>query len=172
MAGTTTTYALDYPTSSDLVRNGATAIQTLAQDVDTLLASTYLEPTSHVSTNTNYTRTTGSTTFGAVTGAPTQTIVTGKTGIVVIILTADIANATTTGNGMALTYNLTGTGGFTGGLARAITTQNARTGASLVQIHSLSANSTYTLTLQAASLAGSSQSLVVYNHTIQSLNIG
>jgi hypothetical protein len=73
---------------------------------------------------------------------------------------------------MALTYNLTGTGGFTGGFAKAITTQNARTGASLVQIHSLSANSTYTLTLQGASLAGTSQSLQVYNHTIQSINLG
>lgn len=171
MAGTTTNYALDYPTSTDLVRNGATAIQTLATDVDTLLSSTYIVQTTHISTNTTYSRS-GSTTFGAITGAPTQTITTGASGIVVIVLTADIANSTTTGNGMALTYNLVGPTTFTGGYAKAITTQNARTGASLVQLHALTANSSYTLTLQGASLAGTAQTLSVYNHTIQSLKIG
>jgi FHS family L-fucose permease-like MFS transporter len=110
--------------------------------------------------------------FGAITGAPTQTITTGDSGIVVIVLTADIANSTTTGNGMALTYNLVGPTTVTGGYAKAITTQNARTGASLVQIHSLTANSSYTLTLQGASLAGTAQTLNVYNHTIQSLKMG
>jgi hypothetical protein len=139
--------------------------------VDALLVGTYAVQTTHISTNTNYTRS-GSTTFGAITGAPTQTITTGKSGLVVIVLTADIANSTLTGNGMALTYNLTGPTTVTGGYAKAITTQNARTGASLVQFHALTANSTYTLTLQGASLAGTAQSLNVYNHTIQSLKMG
>ena len=171
MAGTTTNYALDYPTSTDLVRNGATAIQTLATDVDTLLASTYLPVTTHVSTTTGYSRASGSTTFGAFTSAPTQTITTGKSGVVAIILTADMANSTTTGNGMALSYTLS-SGAFTSSFARAITTQNARTGASFIYVHDLDANTPYTLTLQGASLAGTSQTLNVYNHTIQSINLG
>lgn len=171
MAGNTTNYALAYPSSTDDISAGAARIQELADDLDALLVGTYLVPTTHVSTNTNYSRT-GSTTFGAITGAPTQSITTGKSGIVVIMLTADIANTTTTGNGMALTYNLTGPTTVTGGYAKAITTQNARTGASLVQVHSLTANSTYTLTLQGASIAGTSQVLNVYNHTIQSLKLG
>lgn len=171
MAGTTTNYGLAYPTSTDNLSDGAAKIQELAEDVDTLLASTYLVQTTHISTNTNYSRS-GSTTFGAITGAPTQTITTGDSGIVVIVLTADIANTTTTGNGMALTYNLVGPTTVTGGYAKAITTQNARTGASLVQIHSLTANSSYTLTLQGASIAGTAQTLNVYNHTIQSLKMG
>jgi len=37
MAGTTTNYAWDYPTSTDYVKDGATAIQTLATDIDTTL---------------------------------------------------------------------------------------------------------------------------------------
>lgn len=38
MATTTTNYGFDVPTSSDLVKNGATAIATLGQDIDTFLA--------------------------------------------------------------------------------------------------------------------------------------
>jgi hypothetical protein len=37
MAGTTTNYAFNYPTSTDLVKDGATAIQTLATNVDTAM---------------------------------------------------------------------------------------------------------------------------------------
>jgi hypothetical protein len=37
MAGQTTNYLFDYPTSTDYVKDGATAIQTLATDVDTTL---------------------------------------------------------------------------------------------------------------------------------------
>lgn len=171
MAGSTTNYSLDYPTSTDLVRNGAAAIELLATDVDTLLNSNYLKLTTHVTSTTGYSRATGSTTFGAFTGAPTQTILTGKSGLVVIILTADIANSTSTANGMALSYSLSASG-FTPTFARAITTQNARTGASFVNVLQLTANTSYTLTLQGASLAGTSQNITVHNHTIQSINLG
>jgi hypothetical protein len=37
MAGTTSAFGWDYPTSTDLVKDGATAIQTLATDIDTSL---------------------------------------------------------------------------------------------------------------------------------------
>ena len=37
MAGQTTNYLFDYPTSTDYVKDGATAIETLATDVDTTL---------------------------------------------------------------------------------------------------------------------------------------
>jgi hypothetical protein len=37
MAGTTTNYGWTYPTSTDLVKDGATAIQTAVQDADTTL---------------------------------------------------------------------------------------------------------------------------------------
>ena len=37
MAGTTTNFSISYPTSTDLVTNGATAIQTVAQGFDTRL---------------------------------------------------------------------------------------------------------------------------------------
>jgi hypothetical protein len=37
MAGSTTNYGFDYPTSTDLLKDGATAIQTLATEIDTSL---------------------------------------------------------------------------------------------------------------------------------------
>ena len=38
MAGTTTNYAIPYPTSTDLVKDGATAQQSMATSIDTIMA--------------------------------------------------------------------------------------------------------------------------------------
>jgi len=51
MATTTTNYGFDIPTSSDLVKNGATAIATLGQDIDTQFAGL----TVNAQTGTTYT---------------------------------------------------------------------------------------------------------------------
>ena len=51
MATTTTNFAWDIPTSSDLVKNGATAIAELGQDIDTKLAGL----TVNAQTGTTYT---------------------------------------------------------------------------------------------------------------------
>lgn len=172
MAGTTTKYALPYPTSTDYLTNGATKIQELADRVETILSDNttgYLQVETEGSTVTGYTRASGTTSFGAFTGAPTYSITTGKTGRVMIILTADFANATTA-NGMAMSYSLSSSG-FTPDYATALTTQNARTGASFVYIHTLTPSTTYTLTLQGATLT-STGSLTVHNHTVQSIELG
>ena len=171
MAGTTTKYAIPYPSSTDYLADGATKIQELADRVDLVMSTTYLDVADKISTTTGYSRATGSTTFGAFTGAPTQNITTGPSAKVMIILTADIANSTSTANGMALSYSLSGSA-FTPTFAKAITTQNARTGASFVYVHSLTGNSSYTLTLQGASLSGTAQNITVHNHTIQTIELG
>lgn len=173
MAGTTTNYALAYPTSTDNLSDGANKIQELAEDIDTLLSDNgsggYLQTSTQGSTTTSYSRASGTTTFGAFTGAPTYSVTTGKSGRVMVILTADFANGTTA-NGMAVSYTLS-SGGFTPTYAKAITTQNARTGASFVWIHSLTANATYTLTLQGATLT-STGALNLYNHSVQFIELG
>ena len=51
MATTTTNYGFTVPTSSDLVKNGATAISTLGQDIDTKFAGL----TVNAQTGTTYT---------------------------------------------------------------------------------------------------------------------
>jgi hypothetical protein len=55
MAGTTTNNGWDYPTSTDYVKDGATAIQTLATDIDTSVGTGLLAWTSYTPTFTNFT---------------------------------------------------------------------------------------------------------------------
>jgi hypothetical protein len=50
MAGTTTNNGWDYPTSTDYVKDGATAIQTLADDIDTSVGTGLLQWTSYTPT--------------------------------------------------------------------------------------------------------------------------
>jgi hypothetical protein len=50
MAGTTTNNGWDYPTSTDYVKDGATAIQTLADDIDTSVGTGLLTWTSYTPT--------------------------------------------------------------------------------------------------------------------------
>lgn len=52
MAGTTTNNGWDYPTSTDYVKDGATAIQTLADDIDTSVGTGLLAWTSYTPTLT------------------------------------------------------------------------------------------------------------------------
>jgi hypothetical protein len=55
MAGVTTNNGWDYPTSTDYVKDGATAIQTLATDIDTSVGTGLLAWTSYTPTFTNLT---------------------------------------------------------------------------------------------------------------------
>jgi hypothetical protein len=52
MAGTTTNYGWTYPTSTDLVKDGATAIQTLATGIDTTSWTTNKAGLVHLNTTT------------------------------------------------------------------------------------------------------------------------
>lgn len=90
MAGSTTNYGFTFPTSTDLVKNGATDIQGLANSIDTWLvgsgiastgkafnAVSYLGSTDQSTTSTASTEKTGITT----------TFTTGKSGLVLVIAT-------------------------------------------------------------------------------------
>lgn len=99
MAGTTTNYAIDYPTSTDLVRNGATAMQTLATDVDTLLADTYLAVGAEDTVAPGTPSTTTSTTFIAVAGnsANSNTWTLGPSGVALVVLNVNVQHSSSTG---------------------------------------------------------------------------
>jgi hypothetical protein len=60
MAGVTTFNGWDYPTSTDYVKDGATAMQTLAQDIDTSVNRGLLTWIAWTPTVTNVTKGTGS----------------------------------------------------------------------------------------------------------------
>lgn len=99
MAGVTTNYGIDYPTSTDLVRNGAVAMQTLATDVDTLLAGDYLEVGTEASVAPASPSTTTSTTFVAVTGnsANSISIPLTKSGVAIVTLNFNAQHSSSTG---------------------------------------------------------------------------
>ena len=63
MAGTTTNNGWDYPTSTDLLKDGALAIQTLATDIDTSVGTGLLAWTSYTPTFTNLTLNNGTIDF-------------------------------------------------------------------------------------------------------------
>jgi hypothetical protein len=63
MAGTTTNNGWDYPTSTDLLKDGALAIQTLATDIDTSVGTGLLAWTSYTPTFANFTLGNGTISF-------------------------------------------------------------------------------------------------------------
>jgi hypothetical protein len=63
MAGTTTNNGWDYPTSTDLLKDGALAIQTLATDIDTSVGTGLLAWTSYTPTFSGFTLGNGTISF-------------------------------------------------------------------------------------------------------------
>lgn len=98
MAGTTSNYAFQYPTSGDLVRNGATAIQTLATGVDTEIATMCnVSAESVVAPGTPSTTT--STTFVAVSGSSANTVNVnlGPSGVAIVNVNFNAQHSSSTG---------------------------------------------------------------------------
>ena len=95
MAGTTTNYGFPYPTSSDLAKNGAAAIQSLAESVDTFVSGSSgvgaLFRIYSDSTSTGQTQ--AGTTFTSKTDCQVS-FTTGKSGMFAVILWAAGSNAT------------------------------------------------------------------------------
>lgn len=88
MAGSTTNYGFTFPTSTDLVKNGATDIQGLANSIDTWLVGSGIGSTGKAFNVYSYQGSTDqSTTATAITEKTgiTTTFTTGKSGLVVII---------------------------------------------------------------------------------------
>lgn len=110
MAGTTG-YGFPYPTSTDLVRNGASAIQSLASSIDTFIqgsagASSLFNVTdTFVSTSSTVTAT--STGFNIPTNPNSTTFTTGKSGLFVVIVQARLT-ANGAANTIAVSPDITG----------------------------------------------------------------
>ena len=101
MAGTTSNYAFPYPTSTDLVRNGATAIQSLADSIDSFIGGSEASGKlfdgidSFVSTSS----TTTSTTPAVIPTNPNSvTFSTGKSGLFLVMVQARMSNSSATNN--------------------------------------------------------------------------
>lgn len=99
MAASTSNYAWPYPTSSDLVRDGATAIGNLASAIDSFIGgSSALSKLFNIAANqlvtTSATTTSVGTFANLTTGPNTGNFTLGPSGLAVIITQARISNAT------------------------------------------------------------------------------
>lgn len=96
MAGTTTNYAFPYPTSSDLVRDGATAIQSLADSIDSFIGGS--EALGKLFDVADLQVSTSSTTAQVApavipTNPNSLSFTTGKSGLFMIIVQARLAHS-------------------------------------------------------------------------------
>lgn len=100
MAGTTG-YGFTYPTSTDLVRNGASAIQTLAENINDFIAGSEASGKLFdvIDTFVSTSSTTTSTTPAVIPTNPNSTtFTTGKSGLFVVIAQARLSNSSATNN--------------------------------------------------------------------------
>lgn len=96
MSGTTTNYAFPYPTSGDLVRDGATAIQSLADSIDSFIGGSEAAGKLFDVADSNVTTssTTTSTTPANIPTNPNQLVfTTGKSGLFMVIAQAQMSNS-------------------------------------------------------------------------------
>lgn len=93
MSGTTSNYAFPYPTGTDLVRNGATAMQSLADSIDSLIGGSSASGKLFYiagSDSTSTAQTTSSATYVSKTDCQV-TFTTGASGVFAVILNANLA---------------------------------------------------------------------------------
>ena len=180
MAGTTTGYSFPYPTGTDSINTGDTAIQSLAQTIEDFIkgseGSGKLFNAATTTDTTNRTTTNCSTTEKNVTGASTTTITLGKSGMFAVIGNANCNNTTTAANGWV--YGLKVTGSVSGTIDSVALANSAvgtsRAGGSFINFYD-SANAGETITIQPqvrVVSTGTVDTIVVYQATVQVVTFG
>lgn len=173
---TTTYYGFTVPTSSDLVRNGATAISTLGTNIDDFISGSsasgklfYLAADSVNSTS----RTTTSTTWVNTATVHSVTFTPGKSQFFAVIWSVAMANSAT-GNRMDAGINITGGLASSPSLYHAVQLEGTTSQSGLhIQFFDAGAAATspasITATLQFQTTAGT---LTCYNSSIQVVCFG
>lgn len=153
MATTTTNYGFTIPQSSDLVRNGATAIATLGQNIDDFIAGSsatgklfYIAGFDSTSTA----QTTTSATFVNKTDCQVS-FTTGKSGVFAVILTANV-HTSSAGTGCIASYDISGALTSAADNGRAVINRSTeRIQASQIRLFDGTPNTSCTVTLAMAS---------------------
>lgn len=173
MAGTTTAYGFPYPTGTDSINQGDTKIQDLAQSVEDFIvgseASGKLWDIKVDTTDATTYTVSGTTSFQSFSSSVTYTFTTGKSGLFQVLLTGNFNNTTTAGNGMALSYDISG-GLYTAALGEANVVTD-RGGGTIARFHDGTGSTSYTITLKARTIT-STGTLTLYNHNIQVVTFG
>lgn len=146
MPGTTPQYLLPYPTSSDLAKNGASAIQTLAQAVEDVLDGSSAKAMIRFDTDsTSTSQTTSNTAWELKTDCRVLNFTLGPSGKFAVLLWA-AGSHPTAGTGIQARVNLTGAIATS---TREITLRNtANISGTAFGVFTGTANATVTATLE------------------------
>lgn len=174
MATTTTNYGWTIPQSSDLVRNGATAIATLGQNIDDYIAGSsasgklfYIAGTD----STTATQTTTSATFVQKTDCQV-TFTTGKSGVFVVILWANIETSANTARAI-ISYDVSGGATVAASDSRAVLSANTdRISGTVVYVHDGTPSTSTTVTLDMRTTTATTTTATCYEAVLQVVCLG
>lgn len=180
MAGTTSNYGFPYPTSTDYVRNGAAAIQSLADGIDAFISDSeatnkLFDRVLNVQSSTAYSRSV-QTTFLTL-SSPSNLIYTfnlGKSGVALVSFGGNI-NGATAGVNYFVGPDITGASitGFGAAQGSSIaTTGTGRGGGSCTLLIDGTPGGLVTIAIQGKSSSGTASTITLNDHYITALLLG
>jgi hypothetical protein len=181
MAGTTSNYGFPYPTSTDYVRNGATAIQSLADGLDAFIsdseaANKLFDRVLNTQSSTAYSRSVSSTGFVTLNSPAslTYSITLGKSGVALISFGGNINGATAAVNyfvGLDVTgASISGFGAAQG--TSIATTGTGRGGGAATILVDGTAGGTVTVAIQGKSSSATASIVTLNDHYITAVLLG
>jgi hypothetical protein len=180
MAGTTSNYGFPYPTNTDYVRNGATAIQSLADGIDAFIsdseaANKLFDRVVNVQSSTAYSRSVA-TTFVTLNSPSslTYSFTLGKSGVALISFGGNI-NGATAGNNYFVSPDITGASiaGFGAAQGTSIaTTGTGRGGGSCTLLVDGTPGGTVTIAIQGKSSSATASTVTLNDHYVTVLLLG
>jgi len=187
MAGTTSNYGFPYPTSSDYVRDGATAIQTLADGIDAFISDSeasnkLFDRVLNIQSATAYSRSINNTGGPASNGfqtlnspsSLTYSFTLGKSGVALVSFGGNISGATA-GVVYFVAADLSGAGltGFGASQSQSIVTTGTSRGAGgATMVIDGTAGGTVTVAIQGKSNSGTASVVTLNDHFLTVLLLG
>jgi len=181
MAGTTTNYGFPYPTSTDYVRDGATAIESLADAIDAFVSDSeasnkLFDRVLNTQSSTAYSRSVSSTGFVTLNSPSslTYTFNLGKSGVALISFGGNM-NGATAGVNYFVGPDITGASisGFGAAQGSSIaTTGTGRGGGACTLVVDGTPGGLVTIAIQGKSSSGTASTLTLNDHHITALLLG
>ena len=181
MAGTTSNYGFSYQTSTDYVRNGATAIQSLADDIDAFISDSeasnkLFDRVVNTQSSTAYSRSVSSTGFVTLNSPSslTYTFTLGKSGVALISFGGNINGATGSVN-YYVSPDITGASISGFGAAQGMSISSTGTGrvsGGCTLVVDGTAGGTVTVAIQGKSSSATASTLTLNDHFITVLLLG
>lgn len=178
MSGITAVYSFPYPTGTDSINTGDTAIQNLAQKIEDLLDTSpnaggffrYYQ----VEDTAGRTTLNCSSTPKNVTSGSTLNFTNGKSGFFAVIMSGNLNNTTTAANGFSFGALVTGGSVASNDVALSTdVTGTGRGGGASIQFYTATAGASMTVTPRVRTiLAGGADTIVAYQYRIQVVTFG